>query len=205
MKGRVLYRRRMSTRAAVGVVALGLFAACGGGAPPPAAMAPTPATPSASAANEGPQEAPEPTPSAYSGAPGPSPAPAAAPTSPPASGPNASRLTTYEAQTPNPSTFVPGPATKHAGCKNHGPLPDAACTPGAVMTRDLDVICHHATRDRRRVQASVHRLAYTEYGYAYPQAHGAFEVDHLIPLELGGDNAIENLWVRREAKEEPMT
>jgi 5-methylcytosine-specific restriction endonuclease McrA len=28
----------------------------------------------------------------------------------------------------------------------------------------------------------------------YPQQHGAFEVDHLIPLELGGDNVIANLW-----------
>jgi hypothetical protein len=62
------------------------------------------------------------------------------------------------------------------------------------MTRDLDVICHHATRDRRHVEAPIHRLAFTQYGYSYPQARGAFEVDHLIPLELGGDNAIENLW-----------
>jgi hypothetical protein len=103
-------------------------------------------------------------------------------------------LTTSEVQTPSPSAFAPGPATKHAACKNHGALPDAACTPGAVMTKDLDVICHHATHERRHVEASAHRLAFTEYGYAYPQARGAFEVDHLIPLELGGDNAIANLW-----------
>jgi len=99
-----------------------------------------------------------------------------------------------EAQTPTRSTFAPGLATKHTGCKANGALPDSACTPGAVMTKDLDVVCHHSTRERRHVEASSHKLAFTAYGYAFPQAHGAFEVDHLIPLELGGDNTIENLW-----------
>jgi hypothetical protein len=28
----------------------------------------------------------------------------------------------------------------------------------------------------------------------YPQPSGSFELDHLIPLELGGDNADANLW-----------
>jgi hypothetical protein len=78
----------------------------------------------------------------------------------------------------------------------HGPLPDAGCTPGAIMTTDLDVICHQSTRDRRHVDASVHQEAFTEYGYTFPQARGAFEVDHLIPLELGGDNVIESLWAQ---------
>jgi hypothetical protein len=62
------------------------------------------------------------------------------------------------------------------------------------MTKDLDVICHHGTRERRHVEASVHRQAFSEYGISYPEPRGAFEVDHLIPLELGGDNVIENLW-----------
>jgi hypothetical protein len=93
-----------------------------------------------------------------------------------------------------PDAFTPGPATKREGCKALGPLPDPACTPGAVMTKDLDVICHHGTHERRHVEASVHKLAFTEYSYTFPKARGAFEVDHLIPLELGGDNVIENLW-----------
>jgi hypothetical protein len=76
----------------------------------------------------------------------------------------------------------------------HGALPDSACTPGAVMTKDLDVICHHGTHDRRHVEASAHKQAFTEYGISYPQPRGAYEVDHLIPLELGGDNTIGNLW-----------
>jgi hypothetical protein len=62
------------------------------------------------------------------------------------------------------------------------------------MTTDIDVVCHRSTKERRRVSSDVHRLAFTEYGFTYPQPRGAFEVDHLIPLELGGDNTISNLW-----------
>jgi hypothetical protein len=62
------------------------------------------------------------------------------------------------------------------------------------MTTNLDVVCHRSTKERRRVSSEVHRLAFTEYGFTYPQPPGAFEVDHLIPLELGGDNTISNLW-----------
>lgn len=98
-------------------------------------------------------------------------------------------------QAPAPPAFTPAVATKHAACTIRGALPDPACTPGAVMTTDLDVICDESTRDRRHVDASVHKAAFTEYGFTFPpHAPGAFEVDHLIPLELGGDNAITNLW-----------
>ena len=33
-----------------------------------------------------------------------------------------------------------------------------------------------------------------EYGVSYPQASGAYEVDHFIPLEIGGSNDLTNLW-----------
>ncbi|MDP1689251.1 MAG: HNH endonuclease signature motif containing protein [bacterium] len=35
---------------------------------------------------------------------------------------------------------------------------------------------------------------YESYGLTYPQPRGAYEADHLIPLELGGNNDIENLF-----------
>jgi hypothetical protein len=67
------------------------------------------------------------------------------------------------------------------------------------MTTDLTVVCEHSTQERRRVFAEVHRLAFGStgshtYPQPYPQPRGSFEVDHLIPLELGGDNTIANLW-----------
>jgi hypothetical protein len=62
------------------------------------------------------------------------------------------------------------------------------------MTTDMTIVCLHSTKERRRVSAEVHRLAFTEYGISYPQPRGTYEVDHLIPLELGGDNTISNIW-----------
>ena len=32
-------------------------------------------------------------------------------------------------------------------------------------------------------------------GMSYPQALGAYEVDHFIPLEIGGSNDLTNLWL----------
>jgi hypothetical protein len=46
----------------------------------------------------------------------------------------------------------------------------------------------------RDVSVSEKTQVYAGYGLAYPQAPGAYEVDHLISLELGGSNDIANLW-----------
>jgi hypothetical protein len=93
-----------------------------------------------------------------------------------------------------PGASSPPQRTKETGCTVRGPLPDPTCTPGAAMTTDMTVVCQHSTKERRNVSSEVHRQAFTEYGFTYPQPHGAFEVDHLIPLELGGDNVMANLW-----------
>ena len=37
------------------------------------------------------------------------------------------------------------------------------------------------------------KQVYAEYGVSYPQAPGAYEVDHFIPLEIGGSNDIQEL------------
>jgi hypothetical protein len=79
-------------------------------------------------------------------------------------------------------------------CTVRGALPDPICTPGAVMTTDLNVICHQSTKNRRNVPTSLKRQVFADYGIAYPQPAGAYEIDHLVSLELGGDNTIQNLW-----------
>ena len=47
----------------------------------------------------------------------------------------------------------------------------------------------------RDVSTGTKEQVYAEYGVSYPQPRGAYEVDHFIPLELGGSNDITNLWL----------
>jgi hypothetical protein len=42
-------------------------------------------------------------------------------------------------------------------------------------------------------EAQYHEV-YAAYGVPYPERSGTYELDHLIPLELGGDNENANLW-----------
>ena len=46
----------------------------------------------------------------------------------------------------------------------------------------------------RDVSTATKEQAYAEYSMNYPQVLGAYQVDHSIPLELGGSNDITNLW-----------
>jgi hypothetical protein len=48
------------------------------------------------------------------------------------------------------------------------------------------------------VPAAVSRQMYAEYGIA-ERTTGEYEVDHLVPLEIGGGNDIANLWPQAAA------
>lgn len=86
--------------------------------------------------------------------------------------------------------------SKTSGCLIRGPLPDPACTPGAVFVdADPARICVKGySKEVRNVSVATKKKVYAEYGLAYPQAKGAYEADHLVPLELGGSNDIANLF-----------
>lgn len=94
------------------------------------------------------------------------------------------------------TTLAIGKRAKSADCAAAGALPDHACTPGAAFAdAATGTICIAGyTQTARNVPVSLKAQVYAEYGPSYPQAAGDFEVDHLIPLELGGDNDIANLW-----------
>lgn len=74
-----------------------------------------------------------------------------------------------------------------------GSLPNSRLTPGATLEVTKEDICTVGyTKKVRDVPVSVKRRAYAEYNVVY--VRGAYEVDHLIPLELGGSNSLRNLW-----------
>ena len=74
--------------------------------------------------------------------------------------------------------------------------PNPALTPGAVLTTDASTICTPGYASSvRDVSTATKKQVYAEYGVTYPQPLGAYEVDHFIPLEIGGSNDIKNLWL----------
>jgi hypothetical protein len=93
----------------------------------------------------------------------------------------------------NAGEFQPAEVTKSSGCKQVGANPDPECTPGAVMGISVDVVCNSSTRGRRAVTTQMKDQVYADYGIS-SHPSGAFEVDHFIPLELGGSNDTANLW-----------
>ena len=93
--------------------------------------------------------------------------------------------------------FAPDVRTKPDGCKIQGPYPDRACSPGAIFENVVrEKICVKGyTQTVRSVSTSTRKQVFAEYGIAYPQPSGAYEVDHFIPLALGGSNDIANLFL----------
>lgn len=76
--------------------------------------------------------------------------------------------------------------------------PDPDLTPGDILTADAQKVCapHYAT-NARNVATAAKNQVYKEYGLTFPQPRGSYELDHFIPLELGGSNDVSNLWPER--------
>jgi hypothetical protein len=92
--------------------------------------------------------------------------------------------------------------TIHGRCyyRDHGVLPDPRCTPGsidpAVTQRDLhSTICRSGyTKTVRPSEPQTERFKYHVAYPAYGLGWKTTELDHLVPLELGGSNDAANLW-----------
>jgi hypothetical protein len=63
-------------------------------------------------------------------------------------------------------------------------LPDRKLTPGRIARKD---------KDRQGVTEEMERKVFARYHIPW-RRRLEFKVDHLIPLELGGADAVENLW-----------
>ncbi|HEU0120263.1 MAG TPA: zf-HC2 domain-containing protein [Bryobacteraceae bacterium] len=72
--------------------------------------------------------------------------------------------------------------------------PRAALTPGAVRTVNLAAMCAAADEgDRPVITPALAQEVFRRYGIYDPRPR-AYEVDYLIPPDLGGSNEVKNLW-----------
>ncbi len=84
--------------------------------------------------------------------------------------------------------------------------PDPDLTPGRTVSVELSRLCRpYYTRDERHVTPSTKRRVCELYGKK-DQCPKGYEIDHLISLELGGSNEIENLWPQpiRQARQKDV-
>jgi hypothetical protein len=71
--------------------------------------------------------------------------------------------------------------------------PDKNLTGGSVRTGDRDAACGHAGEHRGPMKATRRDEVLTRYGLP-AGTHPDYEIDHLIPLCLGGADDASNLW-----------
>jgi hypothetical protein len=82
-------------------------------------------------------------------------------------------------------------------------VPDPTLTPGAVRTTDVAAICSTGTRELRHWSRDRDDRIMAEYGLP-PGPHPNFEIDHLIPLGIGGADDDANLWPEPRRSLEPV-
>ena len=109
--------------------------------------------------------------------------------------------TTTTALSPGASAPSPVPASTVAHRREHRrpspmppdvPMPNPALTPGAIQSSDTAAICTPGWASAHRdVSWETENAVAAEYGLS---SHEGYEIDHLIPLELGGSNRVSNLW-----------
>ena len=83
-------------------------------------------------------------------------------------------------------------APRAAGVPGDVPMPNRALTPGAIQSSDTAAICTPGWAEAHRdVSDATKNYVASEYGLS---SRYGYEIDHLIPLELGGSNSAQNLW-----------
>lgn len=94
------------------------------------------------------------------------------------------------------STVLLASRTRSADCRR-GPTPDRACSPGAYssgLARTVLCAPGFSTATIRNVPESEKHAVEVEYGMV-PASYGStLEIDHIVPLELGGSNDAANLF-----------
>ena len=96
-------------------------------------------------------------------------------------------------QSVNPKSDPSGGPSK----RGVGMYPNPRLTPGAIdQAETKEKVCTpNHTKTTRHVTEAMKREVFERYGLAYNEREeDAWEVDHFIPLVLGGANSVENLW-----------
>ena len=86
---------------------------------------------------------------------------------------------------------------KASGACVRGTRPDLRCSPGAyyaALTRSVICASTFRTRSVRSVPQSEKYAVEREYGLRATLYGRSIEIDHIVPLELGGSNNIANLF-----------
>lgn len=97
---------------------------------------------------------------------------------------------------------VTGTIHGHCSYRDKGQLPDPRCTPGSIdpivtQSNIRSTICKggwtdpHLRPPESQTETFKYNVAYPAYGT--PESEKT-ELDHLVPLELGGSNDATNLW-----------
>jgi hypothetical protein len=86
-------------------------------------------------------------------------------------------------------------AQAHYGHDGTVLLPDPRYTPGAIRSTNTKEVCSTRASKYRHTTLSMKRHVCAEYGVLDCPDENKMEIDHLIPLELGGADEIPNLWV----------
>ena len=86
-------------------------------------------------------------------------------------------------------------AASGGGTKTSALLPDPRATPGAARLTSASAVCSVKWgRDARHVTPKMKRQVCVAYGVTSGCPGPKYEVDHLISRELGGADAVSNLW-----------
>lgn len=83
-------------------------------------------------------------------------------------------------------------SSRAAGAPADVPMPNRHLTPGAIQSSDTAAICTPGWAEAHRdVSEATKNNVASEYGLS---SRSGYEIDHLIPLEIGGANSASNLW-----------
>jgi hypothetical protein len=96
---------------------------------------------------------------------------------------------------PPPGSKPLQPVTQRTGCTLRGSLPDRDCTPGAILVgvTAADICTPGYSIGLAALSASAKKKGFASYGIATAR-RGRYQIDQLVPAELGGSNDQANVW-----------